>query len=125
MITSQRLIIGASSGIAQALSKQILQDETQQLILISRDQKTLQKYKNTKTIAIKNYSQANIENTIKTLATDSSKPITRVFICHGLLHSPTINPEKRLEDIETQAFSQVITANALTPIIWLKYQRLY
>lgn len=123
MITSQTLIIGASSGIAQALSKQILQDETQQLILISRDQKALQQYKNTKakTIAIKNYSQAKIENTIKTLATDSSKPITRVFICLGLLHSPTIKPEKRLEDIEPQAFSQVITANALTPIIWLKY----
>jgi NAD(P)-dependent dehydrogenase (short-subunit alcohol dehydrogenase family) len=47
--------------------------------------------------------------------------VSRVFICHGILHSNDFQPEKRLEDFSAKAFTEVITANTVTPMLWLKH----
>ena len=36
------------------------------------------------------------------------------------MHSDSFQPEKRLEDFDALAFQQVITANTLTPMLWVQ-----
>jgi NAD(P)-dependent dehydrogenase (short-subunit alcohol dehydrogenase family) len=43
-----------------------------------------------------------------------------VVICHGILHSETLWPEKRLEDISAEALQSVFQANTVVPVLWLK-----
>jgi len=45
---------------------------------------------------------------------------SRVCICHGVLHSNTYWPEKRLEDISESALQAIFHANAVVPALWLK-----
>ena len=44
----------------------------------------------------------------------------RVCICHGLLHSDTIWPEKRLEDINAENLHEIFQSNTVVPALWLK-----
>ncbi|MDB4261175.1 SDR family NAD(P)-dependent oxidoreductase, partial [Porticoccaceae bacterium] len=41
-------------------------------------------------------------------------------ICHGILHSDTLWPEKRLEDINAESLQTVFQANTVVPVLWLK-----
>lgn len=45
---------------------------------------------------------------------------SRVCICHGLLHSDTLWPEKRLEDINGSALQDIFHSNTVVPALWLK-----
>ena len=47
--------------------------------------------------------------------------ISQVFICHGVLHNKRCQSEKRLEDFSAEAFSEIIQANTITPMLWLKH----
>ncbi|MFT5851591.1 MAG: NAD(P)-dependent dehydrogenase (short-subunit alcohol dehydrogenase family) [Colwellia sp.] len=126
MITQQTLIIGANSDIGKAISQQIQQSEDTGLILISRrfstdtlaDSDLINT--NVKKITVKDYQAKSIDEAIIELATYDHAPITRVFVCNGILHSENIQPEKRLEDFDVEAFQQVITTNTLTPILWIQ-----
>jgi NAD(P)-dependent dehydrogenase (short-subunit alcohol dehydrogenase family) len=42
-------------------------------------------------------------------------------MCNGVLHSKKYQPEKRLEDFSAEAFLNVLNANTITPMLWLKY----
>lgn len=44
----------------------------------------------------------------------------RVCICHGLLHSDKVWPEKRLEDINAAALHAIFESNTVVPALWLK-----
>ena len=48
-------------------------------------------------------------------------PPLPVFICHGVLHNDEIQPEKRLEDFSAHAFLSILSANTITPMLWLKH----
>ncbi|MFT5816449.1 MAG: NAD(P)-dependent dehydrogenase (short-subunit alcohol dehydrogenase family), partial [Psychroserpens sp.] len=124
--TEQTLIIGANSDIGKAIAAQIQTSENTDLILISRGlansnlvaSETI-KAKVT-TITVANYQPESIEKAIEQLAQYNYAPITRVFVCNGVLHSQNIKPEKRLEDFDAQAFIDVITSNSLTPMLWVQ-----
>jgi len=130
MITQQTLIIGANSDIGKAISTQLDQINNTGVILISRSHEntnaaaTLVNNETVKTtvnkITIKDYQPESIEQAVAQLAKYNHAPITQVFVCNGILHSDTIQPEKRLEDFDADAFIQIITANSLTPMLWIQ-----
>ena len=126
MITQKTLIIGANSDIGKAISDQIQRSENTSLILISRHFNTDTLIDggvistNVKKITIKDYQAQTIDQAIIEISSYDDAPITRVFVCNGILHSENIKPEKRLEDFDVEAFQQVITANTLTPMLWIQ-----
>jgi NAD(P)-dependent dehydrogenase (short-subunit alcohol dehydrogenase family) len=126
MINQLTLIIGANSDIGKAIAAEIQLIENTGLILISREvtnetempkEKDLTKIKK---ITVKDYQPQSIDIAIKALAAHSELPITQVFVCNGILHSDSFQPEKRLEDFDALAFNQVIMANTLTPMLWVQ-----
>ena len=126
MITQKTLIIGANSDIGKAISIQIQGSENTGLILISRrlsnDNSAHSDVQspNVKKITVKDYQAQSIDQAIIELTADDDVPITQVFVCNGILHSENIQPEKRLEDFDVEAFQQVITSNTLTPMLWIQ-----
>lgn len=125
MITQQTLIIGANSAIAQAIATEYSGLSNSEIILISRgfSDSALANYQNlpnAKLITVEDYSANSIELAVKQIQSGSILPITNVFMCNGILHSETIQPEKRLEDFDAESFNQVMSANALTPMLWLQ-----
>lgn len=125
MITQKTLIIGASSAIAQAIAIEHSGLSNSEVILVSRGftdnaLATYQNLPNTRLISVEDYTANSIELAITQIQADSTLPITNVFICNGILHSETIQPEKRLEDFDPESFNQVMSANALTPMLWLQ-----
>jgi len=126
MITEQTLIIGANSDIGKAIAAQILTADNTSLILISRNVTDANPVtcdlagSDVTKIAVKDYQAQSIDQAIAQLAQYNHAPITRIFVCNGILHNHSIQPEKRLEDFDAQAFLQVITSNTLTPMLWLQ-----
>jgi len=126
MTTEQTLIIGANSNIGKAIATQIQTSESTGLLLISRglvDNESVTSETladNVTKIMLKDYQPQSIDQAIRLLAQHDHAPITRVFVCNGILHNDTIQPEKRLEDFDAQAFMEVITSNTLTPMLWIQ-----
>lgn len=112
------VIIGASSTIAQAIAEQYI-NQAASIVLISRNESKLCG-SNITHIQQSNYEEPAIDLAVNTLSDIDDLPITRVFICNGVLHGEDFHPEKKLEDLSAVAFNQVLMANALTPILWLK-----
>lgn len=127
MITQQTLIIGANSDIAKALALKIAESETTGLILISRDVNADDLlYRNKKNsrvniISVNDYQSQSIEHAIKEITNYNHAPITRIFICNGILHSQSIQPEKRIEALTVESFNEVMVSNALTPMLWIQH----
>ncbi|NMP30397.1 SDR family NAD(P)-dependent oxidoreductase [Thalassotalea sp. M1531] len=118
------LIIGANSEIAKAIAQQIVNEEASHLIVISRDTSFYNQpmFANITTIEVDSYLEAEISEAIKSIdSVSTNKQITRVFICHGVLHNQTCQPEKRLEDFNANTFNEIVAANTITPMLWLKY----
>lgn len=127
MITQQTLIIGANSDIAKALALKIAESETTGLILISRDVNADDLlYRNKKNsrvniISVNDYQSQSIEHAITEITNYNHAPITRIFICNGILHSQSIQPEKRIEALTVESFNEVMVSNALTPMLWIQH----
>ncbi|MGB2742016.1 MAG: SDR family NAD(P)-dependent oxidoreductase [Cognaticolwellia sp.] len=126
MIIEQTLIIGANSDIGKAIALQAQAEKNTALILISRD---FSNFDNAdfdldttkiKKITVADYQAESIDKAVAELSVLDSAPISRVFVCNGVLHNDNIQPEKRLEDFDAQAFLQVITSNTLTPMLWIQ-----
>ena len=122
MINQQTLIVGANSGIAKAIAVQLLSNETIGLTLISRDLSAYSGIKcaNVNRIKVTDYNAESIERAVKEINDSSQTPITQVFICLGVLHNETVQPEKKLEDFSAESFQQIMMANALTPMLWIQ-----
>ena len=126
MITQQTLIIGANSDIAKALALQLIASKTTGLILISRDVSADdllyrdRNNSNVNIITVKDYQLQSIAQAIEEIATYNHAPITRIFICNGILHNQSIQPEKRIEELTVESFNQVMASNALTPMLWIQ-----
>jgi NAD(P)-dependent dehydrogenase (short-subunit alcohol dehydrogenase family) len=138
MVNQQTLIIGANSDIAKAIAERLQASSDIGLILISRDlshytQKSYNEKSNNNAtlteeksdgvtkITVKDYLTLTIKETIEQIKKLNGAPITQVFICHGLLHSETIQPEKKLEAFDANSFQEVMNANALTPMLWIQH----
>jgi NAD(P)-dependent dehydrogenase (short-subunit alcohol dehydrogenase family) len=116
------LIIGANSEIAKALALFLVDDINTHLIVISRnvDFYRQDNFAQSKVIKVDDYQESTIKAAIEKLQQDNLPEIKKVFICHGLLHSKTLQPEKRLSAFSSDSFIEVLTANTITPMLWLK-----
>ncbi len=122
MTIQQTLIIGANSEIAKSIAIQQSLDTSVGLILISRKaihEESLQGPQ-VSSFIVTDYSEHQIDQVISKLTLYENACITKVIICNGILHSPEIKPEKRIEDFLPNAFTEVMQSNALTPMLWIK-----
>jgi len=122
MTQQTTLIIGANSGIAKALALSVLNENNTKLIVISRNIKFYQQplFDDSEVIHINSYDEEAIQEALNTINNATIGHVSRVFICHGILHNRDCQPEKRLEDFSAKAFKEVLTVNTITPMLWLK-----
>jgi len=123
MKSSITLIIGANSEIAKAIAAQVINNETTQLVVISRDCSFYQqdKFSDAQVICLENYQEQSISQAVAMLKNNMPMAIAQVFICHGLLHNERCQPEKRIEDFCADVFMETLSVNTVTPMLWLKH----
>jgi len=123
--TTSALVLGASSDIAQAIITALISDpEIGRVVAVSRKPVpanfTDPANPTNEPLWIESgYSEAAMAKVVEQLQPFSGC-ITRVVICNGLLHSETVWPEKRLEDINADVLQAVFQANTVVPTLWLK-----
>ena len=121
------LIIGASGGLGSALRSRFEKDtDINHVISVSRDNEYPASHKGSNSHHIQcDYTESSImkaSSQIKALLREHDDlAITRVCICNGILHNDKLWPEKRLEDISTEAMLEVFTTNSIVPILWLRF----
>lgn len=117
------IIIGASSEIAKALAQQIITEQNSTLIVVSRhvDFYEQDAFSEAKLIALKSYDEQQIGLAVESIRQVMTTAVFQVYICNGVLHNKSCQPEKRLEDFSADAFTEIISANTTTPMLWLKY----
>jgi len=123
MTSQTTLIIGANSEIAKALALKTIANNNSTLIVVSRDISFYQQniFDSATVIAIENYEELAISYVVTSIKNLPNIMVSQVFICHGILHNERCQPEKRLEDFSCESFAEIITANTLTPMLWLKH----
>jgi NAD(P)-dependent dehydrogenase (short-subunit alcohol dehydrogenase family) len=117
------LIIGANSDIAKALALKVIDNTKSTLIIVSRDTRFYQQalFSQATVIHVDNYHEQSIMSAIYEIRKTDVTCISRVFICHGVLHGDDFQPEKKIEDFTPDVFTQILTANTITPMLWLKH----
>lgn len=127
-MTKTILLIGANSAIAKALADTIITENRASLIVISRNTHHYQqaKFDNVRTITVKDYHEAEIAKAVSSIQKYLTLPnhhntIAQVYLCHGVLHNERIKPEKRLEDFTAENYIDILHANTITPMLWLKH----
>ncbi|MGH1472529.1 MAG: SDR family NAD(P)-dependent oxidoreductase [Cellvibrionaceae bacterium] len=118
------LVIGASSGIANALINTFIEDNNiDQIVAISRGESNKKLADHPKVVwKISNYSESSIETIISELKNFQSSFI-KVFICNGVLHTNEIYPEKKIEDLSAVHLQEIFQINTIVPSLWLKMLR--
>jgi NAD(P)-dependent dehydrogenase (short-subunit alcohol dehydrogenase family) len=114
------LVIGAGGGIAQALIERLLSDEpSAKIIAISRNPLPASLSENPRIQALYcDNSQLEISEIAEQLSVDKGT-FGKVFICQGILHTPNLQPEKRLQDIDAEHMAEVLRVNTIVPALWL------
>jgi NAD(P)-dependent dehydrogenase (short-subunit alcohol dehydrogenase family) len=116
MRSESALVIGAGSSIAQALIDELLQTHVNKVVGVSRHpMAALEKLDQ----LICDYSEESITQVVASLR-DSASSLRYVFVCNGILHDHRHQPEKRLEDLDAEALTQLFQVNAVLPALWLK-----
>lgn len=110
------LVIGASSGIAQALIQHLLNNTQLNLVCISQqalsfDSPRVQHMQS-------DYSDLHITQLAKELRIQDLR-FEQVYICNGLLHSDAFMPEKKLNDVNSAQLQGYFQANVVVPMLWL------
>lgn len=115
------LVLGASGGLAQALIAGFLADQNiETVIAVSSKPAPDSVQAESGLLWIQTeYAEHSMAEVVEQLK-DYSGSISRVCICHGLLHTDSLWPEKRLEDIKPEALHEIFQANAVVPALWLK-----
>jgi len=115
------LVLGASGGLAQALIAGFLADQNiETVIAVSSKPAPDSVQAESGLLWIQTeYAEPAMAEVVEQLK-DYSGSISRVCICHGLLHTDSLWPEKRLEDIKPEALHEIFQANAVVPALWLK-----
>lgn len=113
------LIIGASSHIGLA-AMALLHAQTPdlQIVAVSRDSEAIPVAAHITPIAT-DYSEASLQDIVARLA-DTRGRVVRVILCLGVLHTATLRPEKRLEDLQAGAMLEYLRINAVLPALWLR-----
>jgi NAD(P)-dependent dehydrogenase (short-subunit alcohol dehydrogenase family) len=116
------LVLGASGGLAQAIIRELMADaDIDTVIAVSRN--PAPEHFSTGPVTPvwieTEYSEPAMAAVVEQLQSFSGR-ITRVVICHGILHGDSLWPEKRLEDISAESLQTVFQANTVVPVLWLK-----
>lgn len=117
------LVIGASSAIAHEIISQILEDSSVELVVaVSRapDTHFCGRFGSRLIWIQSDYSETSMDEIVDQLL-HARIGVQRVFICNGVLHSESLFPEKRLEELAADSFEKVMQVNALIPILWIKH----
>lgn len=119
---SAALVLGASGGLAQAIVNELMADAgIDTVIAVSRN--AAPEYfahgPVTPMWIETEYSEPAMAAVVEQLQPFAGR-ITRVVICHGILHGDSLWPEKRLEDITAESLQTVFQANTVVPVLWLK-----
>ena len=114
------LVIGASSAIAQAIIEKLQQDsDCLTITAVSRSEMVLPNMDKVSAISC-DYQQDSIAELCQSLQALQGK-IHKVFICNGLLHDDSMQPERRIESVNAAQLAASFEANSITPMLWLKY----
>lgn len=119
------LVLGAGGGLGQAIVARLLTDESiDRVIAVSRHGQTEDLsghwISSDRLLWITSeYTEQAMAEVVTQLAPFAGT-LSRVCICHGLLHNDSIWPEKRLEDIDGDALHEIFHANTVIPSLWLK-----
>lgn len=113
------LIIGASSGIAQACIKLLLSCETvKSITTVSRKEIHFSHQKLHKH-TVSEYNDLTITNICHQLQSDA---LDLAISTIGVLHDNTnLAPEKKIEDIEAKNLQRYFDVNSIIPTLWLKH----
>jgi NAD(P)-dependent dehydrogenase (short-subunit alcohol dehydrogenase family) len=119
------ILFGASSTIAQAYIKH-LNDQTEVFKIICISSNSLSSNTSSNLLSRSavthfqtDYSEQSLAQIISLLK-DQLIDLHQVIIFNGQLHNTEHMPEKRLEDVGSSYFNQLLNSNALTPILCLQ-----
>ena len=111
------VLFGASSAIANAYIEHLqINTPTHQIVCISS--KSIESDSSVVHLHTDYTKQslARVTNYLK----EQSADIQQVIIFNGTLHNETHMPEKKLEDLDAEYFSQLLNSNTLTPLLCLQ-----
>ncbi len=111
------VLFGASSAIANAYIEHLqINTPTHQIVCISsKSTESGSSVVHLHTDYTKQ-SLARVTNYLK----EQNADIQQVIIFNGTLHNETHMPEKKLEDLDAEYFSQLLNSNTLTPLLCLQ-----
>lgn len=121
------IVIGASGGIGNAVIAELLANPHRSTVLaVSRRAQPAELAGDKRLVWYQlAYDEPAMQGFVvelaKQLEASGNLCVDRVFICHGILHSESIQPEKRLEDINPETLQTVLGVNTLLPLLWLKH----
>ncbi|CAG8999527.1 MAG: hypothetical protein CENE_01506 [Candidatus Celerinatantimonas neptuna] len=119
MMYNNIVVIGSSGAIGTALTKQLaIRYPSAELHAFS--QKAIETPSEHVISHPINYSDENSLNESAKIAA-RKRPVDLVFVVTGILHAKNLMPEKSLQELSAEKFSQVITANTLLPALLAKY----
>jgi len=112
------LVLGAGGAMGRALVEKLSRDpQIDQVFAVSR--RPFNSVSPKVHSITTEYTETAMQHVVVQLAPHAGT-FTRVCICHGILHSESVHPEKRCEDIDPESMQEVLYANALVPALWLK-----
>lgn len=110
------LIIGAGSGIGGAVVRQLARQQPHCGILtVSRERLPLP---DAVRQFVCDYSESGIRQLAKELAQWQGR-ISLLVISTGILHTDSVQPEKRAEDLSMNSMLEVLRINTVLPALWL------
>lgn len=118
--TQASLIIGAGSSIGRAVLQRLADEQPDcDLVAISRNPEALPGALPQKVHSLScDYSEAGIRQLVQQLEPWHGR-IGLVVISTGILHTNTIRPEKRAEDLTLDNMLEVLRINTVIPSLWL------
>ena len=119
------LVVGASGGIGRGVLNRLLDTRQQGDSIYVASRKHLSFDDSAVVSKQLDYSERSIKSLISQMQ-DDRVTLDEVYICTGVLHDfeqqlSTLSPEKRLEDINVDAFQRYFLINTIIPSLWLKY----
>ncbi|ETN93276.1 C signal [Gammaproteobacteria bacterium MOLA455] len=116
------LVLGASGGLAQAIVSELMADAGIDTVIAVSRGAAPEHFATAPAPPMwieTEYSEPAMAAVVEQLQCFAGR-ITRVVICHGILHGDSLWPEKRLEDISADSLQTVFQANSVVPVLWLK-----
>lgn len=105
------VIVGGSGAIAMALARLWAADPAQSVFVLSRSDLTIPGV----TTLATDYSDASLADAAQKIEL-LGLPLARLVVTNGILSNETIRPERKVGDLNPDAFSTVMSVNALLPM---------